>query len=63
MKRIQEKVKDIVDVRPYENIVDFTVDPLKTFSSYYFTDATSELMAKWIDAIAALRGGSGSALG
>ena len=62
MKRIQEKVKDIVDVRPYENIVDFTLDPLKTFSSYYFTDATAELMAKWIDAIAALRGGSGSAL-
>src|SRR3982751_6722135 len=62
MKRIQEKVKDIVNVQPYDNIVDFTTDPVKTFNSYYFTDATSDLMVNWIDSIANLRGGNGVAL-
>lgn len=61
MKRIQEKVKDIVEVRPYESIRDFTANPEATLAGYHFTDATSELMAKWIDKIAAVHGGNGTA--
>jgi hypothetical protein len=62
MKRIEQKVKDIVEVRSYENLVDFTADPERTFANYHFTDVTSELMAKWIDGIAGLRDGKGLTL-
>ena len=51
MKRIQEKVKDLVEVLPYKNLQDFISDPSKTLAAYHFTDATSELMAKWLDRI------------
>ena len=61
MKRIQEKVKDIVEVRQYESLHDFMADPGRTLANYHFTDATSELMAKWLDRIAQVRTGSGGA--
>lgn len=52
MKRIQEKIKDLVEHNPLH----FTPNPTETleqtFASYRFTDATSTLMSKWIDAIA-----------
>lgn len=52
MKRIQEKVKDIVEVRPYESLSDFSRDPSLTVSNYHFSDATSDMMVKWLDAVA-----------
>jgi hypothetical protein len=52
MKRIQEKVKDLIEVRPYKSLQDFISDPAKTLSGYHFTDVTSDLMAKWLDAVA-----------
>ncbi len=61
MKRIQEKVKDIVDARPYKSLRDFISDPLQTVSIYHFTDFTSELMVKWLDKIASVQIGSGAA--
>jgi Family of unknown function (DUF6079) len=61
MKRIQEKVKDIVEVRPYNSIRDFIVDPAETLSNYHFTDATSDLMAKWLDGISSVQSGKGIA--
>ena len=61
MKRIQDKVKDIVEVRPFRSIRDFTADPAETLSNYYFTDATADLMAKWLDAISAVQPGRGAA--
>lgn len=61
MKRIQEKVKDIVEVRTYKSLSDFTVDPALTLSNYHFTDATAELMTKWLDRIADVQGRNGSA--
>jgi len=51
MKRIQEKVKDIVEVRPYTSVVDFLRDPTVTVSNYYFSDATADMIVKWLDAI------------
>lgn len=62
MKRIQEKVKDIVEVRPYESLRDFAADPARTLSAYYFTDSTAELMAKWLDRIANVGPGNGAAM-
>lgn len=61
MKRIQEKVKDIVAVCSYQSLVDFTADPGQTLSNYHFTDATSELMAKWLDKIANVQSQNGAA--
>jgi hypothetical protein len=61
MKRIQDKVKDIVEVRPFRRIRDFTADPEETLEGYRFTDATAELMVKWLEGIAAVQPGSGTA--
>lgn len=61
MKRIQEKVKDIVEVRSYVSLQDFTADAAQTLVNYHFTDATSELMAKWLTRIASVQSTSGAA--
>ena len=62
MKRVVEKVKDIVEVRPFTHLHDFNADPLLTLGGYHFTDITADLMAKWIDRIARVRPGHGAAL-
>ena len=61
MKRIQEKVKDLIDVRPYKILQDFIADPAQTLAIYHFTDATSELMAKWLDKISTIQFQNGAA--
>jgi energy-coupling factor transporter ATP-binding protein EcfA2 len=61
MKRIQEKVKDIVEVRAYESLLDYTANPAQTLAFYHFTESTSELMAKWIDFISGVEMRSGAA--
>src|SRR5688500_14788541 len=62
MKRINEKVKDIIEVRKFNSLQDFNADPAATLSAYRFTDATSELMSKWLDKISVLQSGQGHAL-
>src|SRR5687768_16571995 len=54
MTSIQAKVKDIVEVRAHKNLRDFSADPAETVGGYYFTDGTSELMAKWLDHVASV---------
>lgn len=61
MKRIQEKVKDLIEVRSYKSLLDFISDPAQTLSIYHFTDITSDLMAKCLDKIAAVQPGHGAA--
>ncbi|HKP69279.1 MAG TPA: DUF6079 family protein [Pyrinomonadaceae bacterium] len=61
MRSFQEKVKDIVEVRTHQNLRDFTVDPAETVAGYYFTDGTADLMAKWLDRIAAVEPDEGAA--
>ncbi len=61
MSRIQEKVKDLIEVCEYESLLDFQSEPSKTLSSYHFTDVTSELMAQWLDTIAGTHSESGAA--
>ncbi|MBV9242892.1 MAG: hypothetical protein JO314_12885 [Acidobacteria bacterium] len=61
MKRLEEKVKDIVEVRAFSQLQDFSADPAQTLSSYHFTDITSDLMAKWLERVANLNRGVGSA--
>ncbi len=52
MKRIQEKIKDLVEVRSYKSLRDFISNPEQTLSAYHFTDVTAEMMAKWLDKVA-----------
>lgn len=54
MKRINEKVKDIVEVRNFQSLDEFSADPAATLAAYYFTDGTAELMVKWLDRLADL---------
>jgi len=61
MKRIQEKVKDLVEVRPYRGLHDFLSDSSETLAAYHFTDQTSEMMAKWLDKVAEVQPHSGAA--
>ncbi|HEY0429304.1 MAG TPA: DUF6079 family protein [Pyrinomonadaceae bacterium] len=62
MKRIQEKVKDVVEVRPFTNLQDFISDPVETLAAYHFTDATSDMMAKWLDKAADVTIENGAAI-
>lgn len=65
MKRVQEKVKDLVDVRTYETVKNYATDMAATVAAYRFTDVTSDLMAKWLDEIVELmhrNGGTARAL-
>lgn len=61
MKRIEEKVKDIVDVRPFTQLHDFAADPARTLDGYHFTDITADLMAKWIGRVTECKNGHGVA--
>jgi len=61
MKRIEEKVKDIVEVRSHGSIVNFGADPAQTVSGYHFTDVTSDLMSKWLNRAARITDGNGAA--
>ncbi|MEP6945789.1 MAG: ATP-binding protein [Acidobacteriota bacterium] len=62
MKRIDEKVKDLVEVRSHASLIDFEVDPLQTLVGYHFTDVTADMMAKWVGAVARVSSGNGASL-
>lgn len=62
MKRINEKVKDLVEVRNFRSLQDFFKDPAETVHSYQFTDTTSDMMSKWLDRVSDVQHDSGRAL-
>ena len=62
MKRINEKVKDLVEVRSYKSLHDYISDPSETLTAYHFTDATSDMMSKWLDKVVEVEQGSGRAM-
>src|SRR5258708_8295467 len=61
MKRVEEKVKDIVEVCPFTSLRDFAADPALTLAGYHFTDITSDLMGKWLDRVSSVKPGQGAA--
>lgn len=61
MKRIQEKVKDLVEVRAYKNLHDFYSDPSQTLANYHFTDITADMMSKWLDTVSEVSEQNGAA--
>ena len=62
MKRVTEKVRDIVEVCPFTHLHDFAADPGLTLAGYHFTDITADLMAKWLDRVTSVKAGNGAAL-
>ncbi|HEY0378250.1 MAG TPA: hypothetical protein VGC87_15135 [Pyrinomonadaceae bacterium] len=54
MKRAQEKIKDLVEPGTFTEVLNFVDDPERALSSYFFTDATSDLFARWLDELADL---------
>ncbi|MFN3330054.1 MAG: hypothetical protein ACK419_03915, partial [Pyrinomonadaceae bacterium] len=59
--RTDKKVKDLIEVRSYSALSDYLSDPAKTLSAYLFTDATAEMMSKWLDKIAEVSVQNGAA--
>lgn len=61
MKRIQDKIKDLVEPQSFEQVGNLAEDPTQALAAYRFTDVTSDLLSRWLDAIADLRAGQGAA--
>lgn len=62
MKRFEQKVRDIVEVRPFSTLTDYSASPALTVDCYHFTVATADLMSGWLDTVAGIKSGRGSAL-
>lgn len=62
MKRLPGKIKDFVDLQVFDEVQDFFVNPARALAAYRFTDATSDLLARWLDTLANLPHGQGAAL-
>lgn len=61
MKRIHEKIKDLIELQPYEEVQNFIAEPARVLSAYRFTNVTSDLIVRWLDSLAAMPVGSGTA--
>ena len=61
MKRTQDKIKDLVEPQDFDDVRDFAADPARALAAYRFTDATSDLLARWLDVLADLPRGHGAA--
>lgn len=61
MKRIQDKIKDLVDPQSFEQVGNYVEDPAQALAAYRFTDVTSDLLARWLDGLADLPAGTGAA--
>ena len=61
MKRTQDKIRDFVEPQAFDELHDFAADPARALAAYRFTDATSDLLARWLDSLADLPRGRGAA--
>jgi hypothetical protein len=61
LKRAQEKIKDLVEPRAFTEVHNYSDDPARALDSYLFTDATSDLFARWLDALVGLSPNRGTA--
>ncbi|HKR01546.1 MAG TPA: hypothetical protein VJT09_12785 [Pyrinomonadaceae bacterium] len=61
MKRAQEKIKDLVEPRAFTEVQNYSEDPARALDTYLFTDVTSDLFARWLDALADLSPSRGTA--
>jgi hypothetical protein len=62
MKRIQDKIKDLVEPQAFDPVGNFADDPGRALAAYRFTDVTSDLLSRWLDALADTSRAGGAAL-
>lgn len=62
MKRIPDKIKDLVEPQAFEQGGNFTEEPARALEAYRFTDVTSDLLTRWLDVLADLPRAGGAAL-
>jgi hypothetical protein len=62
VKRIQDKIKDLVEPQAFEQGGNFAEEPARALDAYRFTDLTSDLLARWLDVLADLPRTGGAAL-
>ncbi|HVF50351.1 MAG TPA: hypothetical protein VNA19_09710 [Pyrinomonadaceae bacterium] len=60
MKRAQDKIKDYVEPQAFDEVPNLAADPARALTAYRFTDVTSDLLARWLDALADLPRGRGA---
>ena len=51
MERIQDKIRDLVEPQAFDQVGNFAEDPARALAAYRFTDVTSDLLARWLDAL------------
>ncbi|MCA1557822.1 MAG: hypothetical protein LC731_04690, partial [Acidobacteria bacterium] len=61
MKRTQEKIKDFVEPQAFDAVENYAGNLQRALAAYRFTDATSDLLARWLDAVADLPRSRGAA--
>lgn len=61
MKRIQDKIKDLVEPQTFEQAGNYAEDPAQALAAYRFTDVTSDLLSRWLHVLANLPEGRGAA--
>ena len=61
MKRAQDKIKDFVDPQTFDEVLNVAADPARAVAAYRFTEPTSELLVRWLDALVTLSAGRGAA--
>ena len=61
MKRIQDKIKDLVEPQSFEQVGNFAEDPAQALAASRFTGVTSDLLSRWLVALAELPAGTGTA--
>ena len=61
MKRAPDKIKDFVQPQAFDEVQNYANDPSRALSAYRFTDATSDLFGRWLDALADLPRNKGTA--
>lgn len=62
MKRTQDKIRDFVEAKAFEVVENYAGDLRHALAAYLFTDATSDLLARWLDALSDAPRGQGIAL-
>jgi hypothetical protein len=54
VKRAQDKIKDFVEPQAFDEVQNYASDPPRALAAYHFTDVTSDLLARWLDALSDL---------
>jgi hypothetical protein len=55
MKRAQDKIKDYIEAKAFDDVQNLAGNPARALNAYRFTPATSELMSVWLDAFASMQ--------